>query len=255
MKVIVIVASIIFFCNACENRNTASNDKNTDTLTKQRSAHLDNLSAESSLSSGLVKMTKASDPKKMELEPDTLSAVIDNIFFRITTDGRISWGSDIKDSVRLNTNAWIGNIYLAIVDQQNLVVVYEENFATEGGSSAEMFDMAKKQRIWETPVAGFNLGQAYIKDDFAYVNTIGMVGKLKLKTGDYVYRFDDLYNRETGAFNSFNSMQIKDSLAYFLSRNYRSRTYDTVIVNELTRKTIKNYTISDDEQSGRYGAK
>lgn len=255
MKVIVIVASIIFFCSACKNKKTASNDKNTDTMTNQQSSHPDNLSADTTLNSGLVKMTKASDPKKMELEPDTLSAVIDSIVFRITTDGRISWGSKIKDSVRLNTDAWIGNIYLAIVDHQNLVVVYEENFATEGGSSAEMFDMAKKQRIWEAPVAGFNLGPAYIKDDFVYVNTIGMVGKLKLKTGDYVYRFDDLYNRETAAFNSFKSIQIKDSLAYFISKNYRSRTYDTVIVNELTRKTIKNYKMLDAEQSGRYGAK
>jgi hypothetical protein len=254
MKVIFIVAIIIFFCNACDYKKAASNDRNMDTLTKQQFSHPDNLSTDSTVRADLVKMTKASDPK-MELEPDTLSAVIGSIIFSITTDGRISWGSDPKDSMRLNTDAWIGNIYLAIVEHQNLVVVYEENFATEGGSSAEMFDMAKKQRIWEAPVAGFNLGPAYIKDDFVYVNTIGMVGKLKLKTGDYVYRFDDLYNRETAAFNSFKSIQIKDSLAYFISKNYRSRTYDTVIVNELTRKTIKNYKRLDAEQSGRYGAK
>jgi len=86
----------------------------------------------------------------------------------------------------------------------------------------------------------FNLGLPYLVDNFAYVTTIGVVGKLNIDNGQYVYQFSDLYDHKRYSFNSFDTILFKDSLTMFLSKNRNGNRVDSVIVNEKTGdRTIK----------------
>lgn len=167
--------------------------------------------------------------EKPNLVPDTLFAKFGNTQYRITTRGIISWG---KKSIRLNTEAWVGKIYLDTIDKKYLLVFYEEDFATEGGASVEKFDLLARKSVWHKHIPGFNLGQPYIKNEFAYINAIGMVGKLNLRSGTYAYEFSDLYDRQKSAFNQFDSISFHNHLTYFISKNHRTKRLDTIIVDE-----------------------
>ena len=92
----------------------------------------------------------------------------------------------------------------------------------------------------KSEIQGFNLGLPYIRDNFAYVTTIGVVGKLNLDNGDYVYQQFDLYDNKKYSFNSFDTILFQDRLTIFLSKNYHSKHIDSLIINEKTDdRTIK----------------
>lgn len=179
--------------------------------------------------------------KNMELQRDmdTLSLTLDNISFEIRPDGILRWGNSLVDSLRLTTDMYVTVAYFHKVD--NMLLLFLEESDSEGGISEVLkIDLPQKKILWKTELIGFNLGDPYLLNDYAYLSAIGVIGKLNLKTGKYSYHFPDLYDNNKGSFNSFDTIIFKDSLTYFLSLNSSTKHNDTIIVNENTHKlTIK----------------
>jgi hypothetical protein len=71
-------------------------------------------------------------------------------------------------------------------------------------------------------------------DNFAYVTTIEVLGKLNLDNGQYAYQYFDLYDDKKSSFYSIDTIIIKDSLTIFLSENRNGKRIDSLIVNEKT---------------------
>ena len=168
---------------------------------------------------------------------DSLFATIDSINFVITPKGKLIWKNKTLNKINLSTKLSIDVAYLYKKD--NILFVFYTETDFEGSTSrVEKFDLNTKKQIWQNEIYAFNLGLPYIVENFAYVTTIGTVGKLNLETGKYIYQYKDLYDREKTSFNSFSEIIFKDSLTIFLSKNRKEESIDSIIINENTQKII-----------------
>ncbi len=172
-------------------------------------------------------------------EDDTLIALVDNTDFTITPTGKLYWGQNPADTFQLLTDMIVEKAYL-FKTGDTLLCFYTETDHDGATSRLEKINLTTRQQILKSEIQGFNLGLPFIRDNFAYVTTIGVVGKLNVDNGKYVYQHFDLYDDEKYSFNSFDTIIFQDSLSIFLSENYRSKRIDSLIINENTGdRTIK----------------
>ncbi len=164
---------------------------------------------------------------------DTLIVTIDKTDFLITPDGKMFWGQNPADTIHLLTDVIIEKAFLHI-NADTLLIFYTETDHDGATSRFEKINLTARQRILTAEIYGFNLGLPYLVDNFAYVTTIGVVGKLNIDNGQYVYQFSDLYDHKKYSFNNFDTILFKDSLTMFLSKNRNGNRVDSVIVNEKT---------------------
>jgi hypothetical protein len=182
---------------------------------------------------------RAKFKNKNQIDEDTLTASVNQTDFVITPEGKLSWGQNLADTIHLKTDVFIEKAYLFNV-LDTLFIFYTETDNDGATSRLEKIDLKTRKSIWQTEIYGFNLGIPYIIDNFAYVTTIGNVGKINLGSGKYIFQFRDLYDNKKFSFNSFDSIIFKDSLAIFLSKNINSKSIDSVIVNEKTNdRTVR----------------
>lgn len=162
---------------------------------------------------------------------DTLIATVDKIDFLITPEGKMFWGQNPADTIRLLTDVIIEKAFLHL-NGDTLLIFYTETDHEGATSRFEKINLASRQRILKAEIRGFNLGLPYILKNIAYVTTIGVVGKLNLDNGQYDYQYFDLYDDIKYSFNSFDTIIFKDSLTIFLSENRNGKRIDSLIVNE-----------------------
>lgn len=175
-----------------------------------------------------------------QLVEDTLIVTVNQTDFLITPDGKLFWGQNPTDTIQLLTDAFIECAFLYL-KSDTLFIFYTETDYDGATSRFEKINLNSRQRILTTEIYGFNLGIPYLVDNFAYVTTIGVVGKLNLDNGQYIYQHSDLYDQKKYSFNNFDTIIFKDSLTIFLSENRIGKRIDSLIVNEITGyKKIKN---------------
>jgi hypothetical protein len=172
-------------------------------------------------------------------DTDTLIARVDKTDFQITPEGKVSWGHDPADTFHLATEILVEKAFL-YVKNDTLFAFYTETDNDVATSRLEKIDLGSRRRIWKSEIPGFNLGIPYIRENFAYVTTIGGIGKLDLYNGRYVYQNTDLYDREKDAFNNFDTILFQEDLTIFVSRKHINNRIDSIIVKESTGEiTIK----------------
>ena len=170
---------------------------------------------------------------------DTLIATVDKTGFLITPEGKMFWGQNPADTIHLMTDVIIEKAFLHL-SSDTLFIFYTETDQDGATSRFEKINLTSRQRILTAEIYGFNLGLPYLIDNFAYVTTIGVAGKLNLDNGQYVYQYSDLYDHKKYSFNSFDTIIFKDNLTIFLSKNRNGNRVDSLIVNEKTGdRTIK----------------
>ena len=59
-----------------------------------------------------------------------------------------------------------------------------------------------------------------------------------MKNGGYIYNFNGLYDNQKESFNSFDTIIFKNNSTIFISKNWKSKRVDSLIVNEKTLSTI-----------------
>lgn len=180
---------------------------------------------------------KPKNPDK--LFEDTLIVTVNKNDFLITPEGNLHWGQNPRDTFQLFTDVFIERAFLYL-QSDTLLIFYTETDHDGATSRFEKINLTSRQRILKAEIYGFNLGLPYLVDNFAYVTTIGVVGKLNLDNGQYIYQHSDLYDDKKYSFNSFDSIVFQDSMTIFLSENYHSKHMDSLVINEKTgKRTIK----------------
>jgi hypothetical protein len=170
---------------------------------------------------------------------DTLIATVGKTDFLITPEGKMFWGQNPADTIRLLKDVTIEKAFLHL-SEDTLFIFYTETDQEGATSWFEKINLTSRQRILKTEIYGFNLGLPYLVENFAYVTTIGAIGKLNLDNGKYVYQFSDLYDHKKYSFNSFDTIIFKNNMTFFLSDNRDGKRVDSVIVNEKTgERTIR----------------
>jgi hypothetical protein len=173
-------------------------------------------------------------------EDDTLLAAVDHMDLILTPTGKLTWGRNSADTLHLQTDQQVERAYF-LKTGDSLLVFYTETDHEGATSRLEWIDLNTKRSLHQIEIQGFNLGMPYIVGHFAYVTTIGVVGKIDLDRGDYVYQYFGLYDDKTQAFNSFDTIVFNDSLTWFLSQNKNIQRTDSFWVNEKTgTSTVKH---------------
>lgn len=117
----------------------------------------------------------------------------------------------------------------------DFIVFYEYHDAGSAGSHAKKFSANKSTAVWETPVYAFNLSQPLIVGDYAYLSTMGFLGKLNLNDGTYAWKFENLDKK----FESFSQPKFfKDSLVLFM-QNANSPIADSILIDDKKGVIVK----------------
>lgn len=83
------------------------------------------------------------------------------------------------------------------------VFVYETEDGESTASYIVRLDAKTMRKKWETDLGGFNTATGLIHNGYLYQTAIGLVAKLDLKTGKFIWIHNNLYDRAYFSFNSF----------------------------------------------------
>jgi len=140
-----------------------------------------------------------------------------------------------NDTIQLKTNLIVEEAFL--YEESNHFYLFYTDTDYEGSTSwIEKISKEPLNIIYSEQIQGFNLGQPIINKNFVYVTTIGFIGKIDLNTGKYDWKHYNLYDREKYSFNSFDTIMLKENTTEFLSKNYKSKKLDKIIIDNLTGK-------------------
>ena len=92
--------------------------------------------------------------------------------------------------------------------------------------------------LWTTEVDGFSFTKPLIRGQFAYIGTIGFIGKLKLKSGSFDWRYSGL--GKDGRFNHFREIDFMTPREVrFVAPHPFTNESDTVVVNDITGEIVR----------------
>jgi hypothetical protein len=225
MKYLTVIMTILLLsCN--HNQKTENKDK-TDRPIQQETSDNNTLSID-------VKAARLFGHKNQDRlfdVEDTLVLKTTENSFQITPQGLLRINE--VDSIHLKTEMLIETAYL-YEDKDNYYVFFTETDMDVATSYIQKITRNNLKSLYVKMIYGFNLGQPIISQDFAYVNTLGCVGKIDLSTGEYIWQHKDLYDNEKYSFNSFDTVLINRNTTEFISENYKSKKIDKVIIDNET---------------------
>jgi len=176
--------------------------------------------------------------------PDSFNVNIDSVEYLIDQSGNVKIKNlriaNDTSSFNLNLSEYftIENIFIFPRDNYLFAFYTETDFDT-GESFIAKINVEKSEIIWKVRGFGFNLGTPMILDSVAYIATIGTIGKINLDSGKVIWRQYDLYDSKKSAFNSFDEIEVKGENAIFISKNWKHKSMDSVIVNDKTGEIVK----------------
>ena len=227
-KTIYILAVVLFGCNS--NIKKAKNNSIDSHLIEQKdiSNQIEQIvvSREKTFS---VNKFEFKNPKK-PIE-DTLILKTDYTSFMISPSGLFKIND--KDSVQLKTDLIIERAYLYETGKDYNVFFTDTDHE---GATSWIQKIRKKtlESVYVKHIQGFNLGFPIIYKEFVFVSAIGFIGKINLQTGSYEWRHLNLYDNEKYSFNSFDTIIINKPNIEYISKNYRNKNIDKVIVDDIT---------------------
>lgn len=121
----------------------------------------------------------------------------------------------------------------------DIVIIY--SFSTlnnDSGSSAKRISLKNNTEIWEKSIYGFSLEPPVLVNGFIYLSTIGFIGKLNVKTGEFIWEFDDFF--KNGNFISFNEpLFYKDSSVLFTEKSPANATACSILIDDKNSRILK----------------
>ena len=142
-----------------------------------------------------------------------------------------------KNTVQLETDLIVEKAFI-YEDKKYFYLFFTDTDHESATSWIQKIEKESLKTVFTSQINGFNLGQPIIQRDKSYLTAIGFVGKIDLVTGDYDWKYQDLYDNNKYSFNSFDTIIIQDNQIEFLSENYKSKNLDRVIIESKTGKII-----------------
>jgi len=185
----------------------------------------------------MIRPEKGHYVREVNIDLDTL--YFDSLPVLIEPNGTVFLISNSDTTTfDLSTEVFVERAYLLQSDSI-LYAFYSETDMLSGTSYLEAHDIEQFTPAYKTHIPGFNLGQPVIKDQKAYVTSLGFVGKIDLLTGDYSWKFENLYDRNTYDFNDFDAAEFENGQVLFRSHNRIKNSTRTIIIDDSTGKRIE----------------
>lgn len=169
-------------------------------------------------------------------DPDTLLIYIDGSRYKVSSRGEVV-APDGNVSFYIKNEGRIETLYF-VQKGSSLFLFYTDATADGSASFVKRVDIKSGKTIWTSDVTGIAMGRPVIKGQFAYIGSFGFVGKLKLKNGQYDWKYSNL--NVGGRFQKFQEIVFPNAReAAFIAPHPFSLESDTVVINDLTGEIIR----------------
>lgn len=169
-------------------------------------------------------------------DPDTLLIYVDGSRYKVSSHGDVvAPDGNVRFSIK--NEGQIETLYFA-QKGSSLFLFYTDTTADGSASFAKRIDIKSGKTLWTSDVTGIAMGRPVIKGQFAYIGSFGFVGKLKLKNGQYDWKYSNLNGG--GRFQKFQEIVFPNAReAAFIAPHPFSLESDTVVINDLTGEIIR----------------
>jgi outer membrane protein assembly factor BamB len=161
--------------------------------------------------------------------------------YRIAANGngrRTKGRQTRRFNLKLDGGEYIERIYAAEYEGDLLLICGVTDEEAGAGLVARL-EQPSMRALWKQRVPTSNVGEPLRDGRRLYVTATGTVGALDLKTGEYEWMHDGLYNKDAGNFNSFGPPEIKGDEVLFAERTIHNTSGKIVRVNRKTGKIIR----------------
>lgn len=149
-------------------------------------------------------------------------------------------GRTRRFNLHLDRGLYIRHVYYSEYEGDVLLVCEVADWESGGGLVVRLEEPSMRA-LWKRDYAAFNVGEPLREGHNLYVTGLGFVGKLDLRSGEYAWQHDDLYDTREGAPESFTSFELPE-LAGDVVR-FRGRPVNgqpkTLVVNKKTGKIVR----------------
>lgn len=168
--------------------------------------------------------------------PDTMYVNFGGDRIMITPEGKLFKNGSPFLNLSVENGLGVEKLYF-IFDTDYIIAIYTEGDSDASGSHAERISLTDKKSIWQVNLGGFNMATPVYDDKYIYVSTIGGVYKLDYITGEFDWKFEDMYGN--GKYNSFKEPEfLADDLVLFTSTRHLREIPDSIIVDNKNKKII-----------------
>lgn len=135
----------------------------------------------------------------------------------------------------------IDKVFFYVVDSSTFFVMWQETNHNGVGSNAALYELGSAKPRWKHEYPDPEPGQIAIDSAYAYISTLGMVGKLNMYTGDYLWQHDSLFEPIKMKYKSFDRPMIYTNSVCFIDYAIRGRKNkrDSIWVNDATGKIFR----------------
>jgi hypothetical protein len=168
---------------------------------------------------------------RFEFQPDSFAFVVDSNRYVVTGAGSGFRASDHDRFVVPvpDSDDYIVRLFVSPY-KCDLIFTIEYDDGEDGGGHVVRLSPDSATVRWHAKWFGFNVSEPLIRPPYLYVAAIGTIGKIDMATGQYVWRRDDLYERETGAYGYFDKPEIHA---------------DTLVFRSMARERPRRLLVSD----------
>lgn len=171
-----------------------------------------------------------------DVKADTMFLYFGSDKILITPKGKAFKNNELFFDIQPEGN--IQKLFPIVVGDDIIVFYVFSPVDGEAGSFAKRISLKGKNMIWETPVYGFNLARPIVIEDYAYLSTIGFVGKLNISDGKFIWKLDNL--NKNGKYICFNEpVFYKDSCVLFTECNAPEIVRDYILINDRNGSVLK----------------
>ncbi len=170
------------------------------------------------------------------LESDTMLIYVDGQRYKVSVMGEVL---DHAGGIyfKLESEHPIGMLYY-IQRGHDFFVFYSYNDFQEPYSVVKRISLDSRSIVWTTQVEGAVFSCPVIYSQFAYVSTMGHIGKLILKNGQFDWHFNKIH--KDGRYGRFGTINVLGgNRVQFVSPHPFSLQNDTIVVNDITGEIIR----------------
>jgi len=157
--------------------------------------------------------------------------------YTIRADGRAESASGKTRSHNFNLKTDKGHVEQVYFfeHESDLLLLYELSDELNGWGYVVRLNQATFKPKWLIPISGFNLGTALVEGDYLYLTAAGLVAKVDLRSGSYVWRQENLRQKYSPSFEVFQAPWIKGDHVFFKED---LAPFKSIEVDKLTGKII-----------------
>ncbi len=169
-------------------------------------------------------------------DPDTVLIYIDGLRYKVASDGNI-FAPDGKRKFNIRNKGSIDALYF-FQKGSSLFLFYTDVTPSNVRNYAQRLNVQTGEIVWSCDISGVAMSRPIIKGQFAYIAASGFIGKLKLKNGQFDWRYSNL--NDGGRFEKFLDISFPTNTeVLFVAPHTLSLESDSILVKDINGEVVR----------------